>query len=326
MKVKGIFLLIIGILAMLLFITDLMDAKNIEFPERPIQFIVGYGVGSRTDMCARALAKVAPKYLKIPIVVNNMPGASSTVALNELVKGTPDGYMIALMVNSFRSMTVHMQKVPFNPAMLRTLLGYAQFRQVFFVRGDSPYVKLENLIDYGRKNPGAIKFGHSGRGTSPHIQGLLFFRSANVVATDVPFKGGADFLQAVLGGHILGGVTDISSIIPHISAGTIKPVVAFVDQRLKEYPELPTAKEKGYADVGALSPSIGIYIHRDTPQDRVKKLHDAFKKTIEDPEFINILENVGLKCGYISPQSMEATILNVEKISLPILKELKLIL
>ena len=85
---------------------------------------------------------MAPKYLEKPLVVVNMPGAGSTTALNELAKSTPDGHTIGLMTSTYKSMTIHQQKIPFDPKILRPFLGYAELRQVLFTRADSPYAKL----------------------------------------------------------------------------------------------------------------------------------------------------------------------------------------
>ncbi len=295
------------------------------YPEKPIQFLVGFTAGSVTDLSARPLAKVAYKYLGKPLVVVNMPGAASTVALNELVKSPPDGYTVALMTTSYKSLVVHEQKIPFDPKILKPVLGFGEFRQLLFVKGDSPYARVEDLVAYGRKNPHAIKYGHSGRGTSLHLQGLLFFKSANVEAVDVPFKGNADVVSAVIGGHILAGLSDPSGISQQIRAGVLKPVVTFTDRRHEDFPEVPTSREKGYADVSALNPLVTVCIHKETPPDRIKKLHDALKKAAEDPEFRKMLEDISLKSGYFSPETVEEITTRAESVGVPLLKDLKLL-
>lgn len=323
MNTKGRILSAIFFIFILQFsISERIEAK--VYPEKPIQFLVGFVPGSVTDLSARAISKVASKYLEQPLVVVNMPGAASTVALNELAKSPSDGHTIGLMTTAYRSLIVHQQKVPYDTKILKPLLGYAEFRHVLFVKGDSPYAKLEDLISFGQKNPGAIKYGHSGKGTSIHIQGVLFFKGANIKATDVPYKGSAEYVQAVLGGHITAGIIDISGIKQHISAGTLKPVVAFLDQRMKDFPQIPTSKEKGFADVSALNPLVSLCMHKDTPPDRAKKLHDALKKVVEDPEFTKILDDMGLKWGYTTGEAVEEVISKAENVSLPLLKELKL--
>ena len=295
-----------------------------QFPEKPIRFLVGFAAGGPTDLSARALANVAPRYLEQPVVVVNLPGAAGALAMNELVKAPPDGHTIAMMTTSYKALVAHQQKPPFDLAEIRVLLGYAEFRQLLFVRGDSPYGRLEDLIAHGRRNPGDIKFGHSGTGTSIHLQGLLFFRAAGIDAPDVPFKGSSDYLNAVLGGHLPAGVIDIAGVRAHIRAGTVKPVVAFVEQRFAELPEVPTAREKGFAGLEVFNPRVAVVVRRSLPAERVQKLHDALKRATEDPEFTKSLEDMGLKGGYTSPEAVDDTIARAEASAVPVLKELKL--
>ncbi len=309
-----------------LFTSGGVSAREMEYPEKEIQFLVGYTAGTTMDLSARALSKVALKYLAKPLVVVNVPGAASTVAYNELVNAPPNGHTIAVITNAYRGTTIHQQNIPFNPKILKAVLGYAEYVKILFVRGDSPYGKFEDLIAYGRKNPGAIKWGHSGRGIAGHLQTTLLFRRANVQAIDVPYKGTPEFIQAVLGGHIMAAVVDISGVKNHVRAGTLKLVLAFGDERLKEFPEIPTSTEKGYTGLGVLNTIIYVCIHKDTPFDRVKKIHDALRKAVEDPEFIRIMEDMGQRVGYFAPEVVEESVIKTETLGVPLLKELKLFL
>jgi tripartite-type tricarboxylate transporter receptor subunit TctC len=295
-----------------------------QFPDKPIRFLVGFAPGGATDLSARALANIAPRYLQQQVVVINVPGAAGALAMNELAKAAPDGYTIAMMTTSYKALVMHQQKPLFDPAELRTLLGYAEFRQLIFVRSDSPYARFDDMIAFGRRNPGTIKFGHSGTGTSIHLQGLLFFRAAGIDAQDVPFKGSNDYLNAVLGGHLPAGVIDIAGVRAHIRAGTVKPVVVFVEQRLPDLPDIPTARERGFPGLEVFNPQVAVMFRRGTPADRVQKLHDAFKRTIEDADFIRNVDDMGLKGGYIAPEAVDDTIARAEARAVPILKELNL--
>jgi len=295
-----------------------------QYPEKPVRFLVGFPAGALTDLSARALANAASRYLDQQVVVVNVPGAAGALAMNELAKAAPDGYTIAMMTTSYKALVIHQQKPPYDIAEVRTLLGYAEFRQLLFVKGDSPYAKLDDLIAYGRKNPGAIKFGHSGTGTSQHLQGVLFFRSAEVDAPDVPFKGGKDTLNAVLGGHLPAAITDIAGVRQLAHAGTVKLVVAFVDQRFPEFPDVPTAREKGFQGLEVFNPQMAVMIQNGTPPDRMRKLHDAIKRATDDPEFIKSLDDMGFKGGYIASEAVDATVAKAEAKATPILKELQL--
>jgi len=293
-----------------------------QYPEKPVRFLVGFPAGALTDLSARALANVASRHLEQQVVVVNVPGAAGALAMNELVKAAPDGHTIAMMTTSYKALVTHQQKPAFDIAELKTVLGYAEFRQLLFVKGDSPYATFDSLIAYGRKNPGAIKFGHSGTGTSIHLQGLLFFRASGIQAPDVPYKGSNDYLNAVLGGHLPAGIVDIAGVRQHARAGTVKLVVAFVEKRFPEFPEVPTAREKGFPGLEVFNPQVAVMIRSGTPPDRVRKLHDTFKRTTEDANFMKSLDDMGLKGGYIAPEAVDDTISRAEAAAIPILKEL----
>lgn len=295
-----------------------------QYPDKPVRFLVGFPAGAITDLSARALATVASRRLEQQVVVVNMPGAAGALAMNELAKLPADGYTIGMMTTSYKALVAHQQKTPFDPAELKTVLGYAEFRQLVFVKGDSPYGTFDDFVAYGRKTPGALKFGHSGTGTSLHLQGLLFFRALGIEVPDVPFKGSNDVLNAVLGGHIPAGTMDISGVRQHARAGTVKLVVAFTEQRFPEFPEVPTAREKGFRGLEVFNPQVAVMIRSGTAPDRVRKLHDALKRATEDPAFTKSLDDMGLKGGYIAPEAIDETISKAETNAIPLLKELNL--
>ena len=314
-----------AILILQSFVMHVGNAADGDYPEKPLRFLVGLTAASLTDISARAVAKVAAKYFPKPMIVVNSTGASGTIAMSELAKAPPDGHTIALMPSSYQYLTVHMQKVPFDPKVLKTVLGYAQLRYVLFVRADSPYANFDDLIAYGRKDPWAVKFGHSGRGTGIQVVGVAFFRNADIRATDVPYKGSIGYVNDVLGGNLMAGVVDISGVAQHVRGGKLKLVVAFTDERIKEFPDVPTAKEKGFPDLSSLNTLIDIVIHKNTPSERIRILHDALKRAIDDPELHRLLTEMGLQGGYISPNAVDDATARAERISLPLLKELNLL-
>ncbi len=301
------------------------QARAQQYPEKPLRFVVGLSAGSLTDLSARALAKVAAKYLDKPIIVTNATGAGQTVAMNEIANAQPDGHTMGMMTSSYQNLTIHMQKVPFDPKVLKPLLGYAELRYVLFVKADSPYAKFEDFIAYGKKNPGVINFGHSGRGTGIQVVGIAFFRNAGIQATDIPYKGSIDYLNAVLGGNLFSGVVDVSGVAQQARGGKVKLVVSFTEERMPEFPDVPTAREKGFPDLNSLNTLLCIVLHKDVPADRARVLHDALRKTTEDPELLKVLADMGLKGGYVPAATVQDMIVKAEKIGLPLLKELNLL-
>jgi len=295
-----------------------------QFPDKPIRFILGFAAGGPTDLSVRALAAAGARQLGQPMVVSNMTGAGGTLAMGELARSPADCYTISMTTSSYKAMTAHTQKLGFDIAEIRTLLGYAEFRHLLFVKSDAPWNSYEDLVAYGRANPGLLKFGHVGPGTSLQLQGLLFFRSAGVQVTDVPYRGSTEFTNAVLGGHVNMAFIDIAGIRALARAGTAKLLVTITPQRFTDFPDVPTALEKGIQGPELFNPVVGVAIRRSTPPDRFKLLHDALRRATEDPEFVRTLDNIGLKSGYIAPEAFDETTSRAEARAVPLLKELKL--
>ena len=301
-----------------------VSAQAQTFPDKPIRFILGFAAGGPTDLSVRALAAVAGRQLGQSLVVSNMTGAGGTLAMAELARAPADGYLISMHTSSYKAMTAHTQKLSFDLDEVRTLLGYAEFRHLMFVKADAPWANIDELIAYGKANPGVLKFGHVGPGTSLQLQGLLYFRSAGVQVTDVPYRGSSEFTNAVLGGHVNVAFIDIAGIRALARAGTARLLVTLTQQRFPEFPDVPTAIEKGIQGPELFNPMVGVAIRRGTPPDRVKRLHDALRRAIEDPEFVKALNDIGLKSGYTPPEAFDEVVTRAEARAVPLLKELKL--
>lgn len=314
-----------SVLLALLWVAALPAHAQGQFPDKPIRFILGFGTGGPTDLSVRALANAGARQLGQPMVVQNMPGAGGTLAMAELARQPADGYLVSMTTTSYKALTAHQQKLEFDLGQVQTLLGYAEFRHLLFVKADSPHRTLEDLVKFGRANPGAIRFGHVGLGTSLHLQGLLFFRAQGVQVTDVPFKGSAAFTNAVLGGHTDLAFIDIAGIRQLARAGTVRLLVTVTPQRFPEFPDVPTALERGIEGPELFNPVVGVAIRAGTPPDRAKRLHDALRRATEDPEFIKAMGEIGLKSGYVPPEAFDAVEAKASARAVPLMKEVGMI-
>lgn len=318
-----------GILFAIFFIPGLLFSAGLArgaevYPEKEIRVIVGFPPGSAVELSVRAIVQVAAKYVKRPLVVLNMPGGAQTIAMAELVRSAPDGYTIAMTTDGYKSLTIHQQKLRFDPNAIRIVAGYARFTHVLFVKGDSPYAQYDQFIAYGRKNPEAMNYSGSGEGSAPDLIGKVFFRDTSLRATYVPFKGSNEYIQAVMGGHVLSGIIDISGVRRHVKSGALKLVVVFADQRLEEFPDVPSSREKGLSDLNIFNSILCIAVHKDTPPEKFAFLHDAFRKATEDPDFRKLAQDMGLKAVYTSPQAAEQGIQKTGAAGIPLLKGLGL--
>jgi tripartite-type tricarboxylate transporter receptor subunit TctC len=295
-------------------------ATGKEFPTKPIEIICPYTAGSSIDLMSRLVADIAPKFLGQPMVVINKPGGAGSVTAADVISSKPDGYKLATMASFYFGATAKTQKLPFNPDDLAPIANFMEFRFGMMVKGDSPWKTLGDLLDYARKNPGKLKWGHPGRAVSIYMSALLIFRKAGVETLDVPYQGSPQVLASLLGGHIDASTGVYGTVKDHVKAGKIRYLTVYSNQRYSDLPNVPSAVELGFPEA-AIPSFIGLYAHKDTPEAIKQTLMDAFKKTYEDPEFKKGLEKLGEEPRYGGPELMRDAIRKSAEVGVPILKE-----
>ena len=262
-------------------------ARAQAFPARPIKYICPWPAGGSTDAVIRALAQSAAKTLGQNIIVENKPGAGGMLGANELVSAAPDGYTLSQLPHGvFR--IPHMQKTTFDTlkdfTWIACLTGYT-FGLV--VPADSPIRTIADLVAYAKANPEKFTYGSTGIGTSPHLAVEEFAQRAGIKLTHVPFKGNADNMQAILGGHTM-AASDATGWAPHVESGKLRLLATYGSKRTKRWPTVPTLDELGYKTVSD-SP-FGVCGPKGMDPAVVRTLHDAFKKTLEDPAVLASFE------------------------------------
>jgi len=268
------------------------------FPSKPITLIVPWPAGGSTDRHLRALADIAGKHLGQNVIVENKPGGGGTLGPGTMaLTAKPDGYTIAQFPMGMLRVP-HMQKTAWNPLTDFThIIGVSGYTFGFTVRADSPYKTFNDYIDAARKAPGKIDYGSTGIGTSPHLLMEELADNAKVELNHIPFKGNADLQQALLGGHVM-AQSDATGWDKFVDGGQMRLLVTFGDKRTKRWPTVPTAKELGYAIV-ANSP-YGLVGPKGMDPAVVKTLHDAFKKAMDDPKHLEVLEQLNQDPWYRS--------------------------
>ena len=257
------------------------------FPAKPVTMIVPWPAGGSTDQVMRALGTATEKYLGQPIVIENKAGAGGTLGAVALTTAKPDGYTVTqLPITIFR--LPHTTKTGFDPlADFTYIIGVSGYTFGVVVRADAPYKTWQELIDYAKANPGKLSYGTPGANTSLHVTMEEIGYRYNIKWTHVPFRGNADNMQAILGGHV-----DISADAtgwgPHVDAGKLRLLATWGEKRTKRWPNVPTLKELGY-EIVSTSP-YGIGGPKGMDPQVVKTLHDAFKKGMEDPVHMQAME------------------------------------
>ena len=273
----------------------LARAQN-PFPSHPITMWIPWPAGGATDISLRLLAELASRHLGQRVITENRGGAGGTLVMPILQQAEPDGYTIAQLPQPiFRA--VHTQKVLWDP--IRDVTPIIQISGVTFgvlVSAGSKFRKLEDLFAYARENPGRLSIATNGVGTTPHVVLEELFTARGLKYIHVPYKGTSEQLVAIESGQVMAGVNS-TGFGPAVDSGLLRLLATFAAQRSKRWSHVPTLRELGY-DIVANSP-YGLGGPRGLPTEVVAVLHDAFKKAMFEPQFIQELTKYDQEIDYL---------------------------
>lgn len=271
-----------------------------NYPEKNITLLHAYSPGSSSAVLLRALADAAGKTLGKKIVVEDRPGAGGALAPTIMLNsGKPDGYLLSQMPQPILRIP-HIQKTEFDVlADFTWIIRIVDYTYALIARNESPLRNIPDLVNYAKANPGKLTYASSGVGVTMHMTMEELAQRAGIKLVHVPIRVSGDMLNALIGGHI-----DVSASSVHwaplVDAGKIRVLAIFGANRLKRWPDLPTAKEQGY-DVNASS-SYGIGGPKGMDPKIVKILHDAFRKALDDPEFVKTMERYDQVRSYLNTE------------------------
>src|SRR5256884_2707117 len=245
-------------------------------PSRPVKLVVGFAPGGAADFVARVFADPLSRALGAPIVVENKPGAGSSIAAESVAKAAPDGYTV--LIASPSSILVNPLLNP-NPGFqpLRDLAPVSKLSASPLVVAVNPGVgvsSLRELIDHAKKNPGRLNFASSGNGAAPHLAAVLFQRLAGVEMVHVPYKGGGPAVQSVLAGETQLSFAPPPSVLPLVNAGRLRALAVTSRERPPLVPRGPGQAETGLPEY-QVSLSYRFFLAPRTPAAVVQRLVDA---------------------------------------------------
>jgi tripartite-type tricarboxylate transporter receptor subunit TctC len=269
--------------------------QGLDFPKKPIILVCPYMAGGTNDLATRALAEAAKKHFGQPVIVENRTGGASAVGVGSIVGKDPDGYLLSVAVEGLHR-TSYLNKLSFDTVKdVTPIIEFCGFVFGVWVRADSPFKTLKDLIDYAKANPGKITYMASGIGGGGHIASEELAYCAGVRFTCVPSKGDAEATPALLGGHIDFGACT-SGLVPLLRAGKVRLLAVYTEKRVEMLPDIPTVTECGYK-VAHNNPII-ILGPKGMPKDIVKALHDGFRKAIDEPSFLDTLKKYEMPIMY----------------------------
>ncbi len=267
-----------------------------NYPNKPVQLMVAYPPGGSTDIGARIVASIPEKALGQPIVVINKGGAGGQVGWTELVRQRPDGYYIGY-INLPAVNTVILdpeRKAIFTEKDFTPIINQVLDPGVIWVRSDSRYKTVQDLIDHAKKEPNTIRTATTGILSDDHLAILMTEEAApGALFRIVHLDGGATQLKEIMGGNIDAAYDNVGSIVTRVKSGEVRALAVMDDVRSKFLPDVPTMKEVGYPTVMSNS-TRGIAGPKNLPAPIVSKLQGVLKKAMEDPEHVSKLENQGL--------------------------------
>ncbi|GAA5233907.1 Bug family tripartite tricarboxylate transporter substrate binding protein [Verticiella sediminum] len=259
------------------------------YPDRAVKIIVPFAPGGATDYIARVIAEKLGARLGQPFVVENRAGAGGVVGTEAALRSPADGYTLLIASRSYTANPAII-KVKFDPVRdVVPIVNMVIAPSVFLVSKDTPANSLGELVAYAKGNPGKLFYASQGTGSITHISTEAFLASTGIKMEHVPYKGVGPALTALAAGEAQVLVTDPGASQPLVTAGKVKLLAVSGDQRLAQYPEVPTAVEQGFPQFGSYGSWQGLFAPAGTPAEAVDILNKTVNEILQTPEMSELL-------------------------------------
>ena len=269
-------------------------ARAAEYPARAIKLVVPYAAGGPTDVLARLVADYLGRDLKQTTVVENKPGAQGAIAAEMVSRAEPDGYTLFVTAASIMVLNPLLyKKLPYDPQKdLRMLTVVTDLPVVMEVHPSVPAKTVKEFVAYAKANPGKLNFGSAGTGGTIHLAGEMFKQIAGVEMIHVPYKGAGPALTDLLSGNIQVMFDTLSTALPPVKGGLLRPLGVSSKERSPDLPDVPTVIESGYPDyqVGVW---FGLAGSSKLPDEVVTKVMASMDRALNDAAFRASLEKIG---------------------------------
>ncbi len=284
-----------------------LPAAAQDYPRKQIDLVVPFVAGGTTDNIARLIAQRFAEVWSQPVIVNNRPGAGSTIGHQVVARAAPDGHTLLVTTISF-AITAALQKLPFDPVRdFAPISELASLPLMLVVHPSVPANNLKEFIAMAKAKPGGWDFASSGAGTSPHLAAEMFKSVAGIDLVHLPFKGNAEAMNAFLGGHVKIYFALVPAVLQHVRAGKLRAIAVTSEQRLPYLPELPTIAEQGFPGY-EISSWQGVFAPAGTPKEVIAKINSELVRLVRTPEVRERMAREGADPVGSTPVEFEARV------------------
>ncbi len=276
-----------------------------EYPTRPIKLVVPYAAGGPTDVLGRLVGEFLGRDLKQPVVVENKAGAQGAIGAEIVARSEPDGYTLFVTAASIIVLNPMLyKKLPYDPVKdLRVLSLMTDLPVVMEVHPSVPAKTVAEFVAYAKANPGKVNFGSAGTGGTIHLAGEMFKQIAGVDMVHVPYRGAGPALTDLISGNIQVMFDTLSTALPPVKGGLLRPLGVSSEKRSPDLPDVPTIAESGYPDY-RVSVWFGVAAPAKLPEDVAQKVSASLDRALNDDAFRASLEKIGFPA--LRPRSAAA--------------------
>ncbi|MBR1188373.1 tripartite tricarboxylate transporter substrate binding protein [Bradyrhizobium sp. AUGA SZCCT0160] len=273
-----------------------------DFPTKPIKLIVPFPPGGPNDIIARVVGQRMSELVKQPIVIENRSGQAGVLGTDAVAKAAPDGYTIAITSASSLVINPSLEKMPYDVRKeLAPVTLVVTVPEMLVVASNVPANNMAELIALAKAQPGKLNFASAGVGGLPHLAGELFKLTAKLDIVHVPYRGAAPAINDLLGQQVQMTFLDLPVILPHIKAGSLKPIALGAPTRAPTAPDVPTTAEVGMPDL-LIENWYGMIAPGGTPEKIITELNSIANEAMADPSVKAKLADQGLTVAGDSPE------------------------
>ena len=280
------------------------------YPARPIRFVVPFPPGGGVDIVARALQEKLSAQLKQPVVVENKPGAGTTIGTEAVAKAAPDGYTLLVgpiggqaIVGLLNTKLAFDMRRDFAPV---SRVGYGTV--AFVVPAASPAKSVQEFVALAKATPGRLTFASSGTGALIHLTGEMFQQAAAIRLTHVPYKGTTQILPDLLDGRVDMALDSLPAYLPHLQSGKLRALAVASRARSNVVPDLPTMAEAGYPGVVSAT-DYAVFAPAGTPKDIIALLNRVVAEALQAPDLRAKFAKLGIEPSASTPEALRAELL-----------------